>query len=126
MALLLPLIFVLGCFALLVVMRQWLRLQKASPRTHAIFSLASLLGALLGVGLSLKFQYALGDGKRVTGAPLPVLLQKLEDGRWHDFPPPRHVVAALVVANSALTATAIAGPLFLLLALRSAPRSSGS
>ncbi len=122
MALLLPAIFTIGCFGLLVFMRQWLRLQRASPRAHTAFSLVVLGGALLGVGLSLKLSYPLGEGKRVTGAPLPVLLQKLEDGRWQDFPPPRHVIGALVVANSAITSAALAGPLFLALALRQGAR----
>lgn len=124
MALLLPLIFAVGCFALLVTMRHWLRLQKASARAHLAFSLATLAGALLGVGASLRFQYALGTGKRVTGAPLPVLLQKLEGDRWTDYPPPRHVIVALVVANSAISAAAVTGPLFLLLALCPRARST--
>lgn len=105
-------------------MRHWLRLQNASGRIHLAFSLATLAGALLGVGASLKFQYALGDGKRVTGAPLPVLLQKLEGDRWSDYPPPRHVIATLVVANSAISAVAVAGPIFLLLALSPRSRSN--
>ena len=126
MALLLPAIFALGCFALLVFMRQWLRAQRASPRAHTLFSLVVLAGAILGVGLSLKLKYPLGESKRVIGAPLPVLLQKFEDGQWKDFPPPRHVISALVVANSAITAAALSGPLFLALSLRHGALAHGS
>lgn len=126
MVLLLPVIFALACLGLLVFMRQWLRAQRASTRAHTLFSLVTLAGALLGVGLSLKLRYPLGEGKRVIGAPLPVLLQKLEEGQWKDFPPPRHVISALVVANSAITAAALAGPIFLILALRRSSRSVGS
>jgi hypothetical protein len=122
MAFLLPFLFIVGCLTLLSVMRHWLRLQNVSGRTQGAFSLFILLGALLGVGLSLKFEYPLGEDKRVTGAPLPVILQKLEANRWNAFPPPRPILAALVVANSAITATVIAGPLFLLLSLRRSPR----
>lgn len=122
MALLLPILFAVACFGLLVFMRQWLRAQRASPRTHGVFSVVILLGALLGVGLSLKLEYPLGEGKRVVGAPLPVLLQKLEAGQWKDYPPPRPVIGALVVANSAISAAALAGPLFLVLALRGQAR----
>lgn len=118
MALLLPVCFAVACFGLLVFMRQWLRKLRATPRAHGLFSVTILGGALLGVALSLKCSYALGEGKRVTGVPLPVLLQKLEDGRWQDFPPPRHVVGALVVANSAIVSVALGGPVFLLLMLR--------
>ncbi len=121
MALLLPVCFAVACFGLLVFMRQWLRKMRATPRAHGAFSLTILGGALLGVALSLKCSYALGEGKRVTGVPLPVLLQKLEEGQWRDFSPARHVVGALVVANSAIVSAALGGPVFLFLMLRTSP-----
>jgi hypothetical protein len=122
MALLIPTVFIVTCLTLLIVMRQWLRRQNVSPRTHGAFSLAILLGAMLGVWLSLRFEYPLGNDKRVTGAPLPVVLAKKEGDVWTSFPPPRHVLASLVVANSAITASVLAGPLFLFLALRRSSR----
>jgi hypothetical protein len=118
MALGLALFFLIGCFVLLFLMRQWLRGQQAPPRIQAAFSLVVILGSLLGVWLSLRLEYQAGPQLRFAGAPLPLVVFKNEGGQWVDFVHPRPVMAFLLMANCALCAATLAGPLVLWQALR--------
>jgi len=113
MALGLALFFAISCFALLFLMRQWLRRQNASPGIQGAFSLIVLFGSLIGVWLSLRVQYPVGNGLRFAGAPLPLVVFRQEGGRWVDYPHARPAMAALLVANSALVSATLAGPLVL-------------
>ena len=121
MALGLALSFLTGCFALLFLMRQWLRRQQAAPRVQAAFSLIVILGSLLGVWLSLRLEYPAGPQLRFAGAPLPLVVFKNEGGQWVDYVHPRPVMAFLLMANCALCATTLAGPLVLWQALGRRP-----
>jgi hypothetical protein len=124
MAIGLALFFLLGCFTLLFLMRQWLRRQGARPGVQGAFSLVVIFGSLLGVWLSLRLQYPVGPSLRFAGAPLPLVIFQKENERWIDYPHPRPAMALLLMANAALTATALAGPLVLWQALRQRPSTS--
>lgn len=121
MALGLALFFLISCFALLFLMRQWLRGQQAPPRIQAAFSLVVILGSLLGVWLSLRLEYPVGPELRFAGAPLPLVVFRNEDGQWIDYVHPRPVMAFLLMANAALCAATLAGPLVLWQALGRRP-----
>ncbi len=121
MAIGLALFFLLGCFTLLFLMRQWLRRQGARPGVQGAFSLVVIFGSVLGVWLSLRFQYPVGPSLRFAGAPLPLVVFQKENGRWLDYPHPRPAMALLLMANAALTATALAGPLVLWQAISKRP-----
>lgn len=121
MALGLALSFLTGCFVLLFFMRQWLRRQQAAPRVQAAFSLIVILGSLLGVWLSLRLEYPAGPQLRFAGAPLPLVIFKKEGGQWVDYVHPRPVMAFLLMANCALCAATLAGPLVLWQALGRRP-----
>lgn len=121
MSLGLALSFLTGCFALLFLMRQWLRRQQAAPRIQAAFSLIVILGSLLGVWLSLRLEYPAGPQLRFAGAPLPLVIFKNEGGQWVDYVHPRPVMAFLLMANCALCATTLAGLLVLWQALGRRP-----
>jgi hypothetical protein len=118
MAVALGLFFLFVSAAMLVLMRQWLRRQNASPRVLGSFSLIVLAGSVIGVWLSMRAELAVGPRTRFVGAPLPLVVwQKESDGQWRDFPHPRPVMALLLMANAGLVAAALAGPLALSQAL---------
>lgn len=118
-------LFLAAGLGLLVLMRVWLRRQQASPAAQAGFSVAVLLGALLGIGASLRLELQLGPTTRVVGAPLPLVVHRLEAGQWVEYPPPREVMAILAAANAAIVAATLAGPACLVLGwLRSREKGS--
>lgn len=124
-ALVLALVFFLSSFGLLFFMRLWLRQQGASPRDQAILSFILMGGALLGVWLSLKFQFELRPGVRHVGAPLPLVIFRQEGDQWTGHPHSRPVMAVTAMANSATVAAALAGPWILWFALRKSAHRSG-
>jgi hypothetical protein len=117
-ALVLALVFLAGSFGLLLFMRLWLRRRQANPRDQAILSFIVIGGALLGVWLSLRVEYAVGPNVRFSGAPLPLVVFHKEGDHWVDIPHARPVMAVVAMANAATVAAALAGPWVLWLALR--------
>jgi MFS superfamily sulfate permease-like transporter len=126
MGILLPLIFFVVCLVLLVLMRRWLQRGGAGPWMNGVFCFVVVLGSLLGSWFSLRFEYQTDAHTRVAGAPLPLVVFKLENGKWTDFPPDLPVIIGLVIANASIVSMTLAGMMVLGFTLRQLTSHKGT
>ena len=92
---------------MLVSLVRQLSRKRASVQWWIAFFTLALVGILAGIWVAFHFEYSLGTRSRLGSFPIPIVLFRLEDGQWTDFPVPAFQAWASVFTNI-ITITAFA------------------
>ncbi len=80
--------FLAGSSWALISLVRRLRREHAGLRWWGAFVILVVIGLSLGAWCAFRCEYPLGSHYRIGSFPLPVVIFRLEDGHWVDFPVP--------------------------------------
>lgn len=90
-----------------------LRTSRATRPWQGAFSVAALLGFILGCGLAIRGEVRVSETTRLVSLPMPLAVYRKEGDQWTDFITPPYVMYPGLAANALAITTVCTLPVWL-------------